>query len=435
MRKKQGIILIIFILFSNFWGAIVQADASVDHSTFTVQASAALAVDADSGKVLYAQNADEPVGIASITKIISLYLVEKNIEQGNLDWQDLVTISPEVAQLSVVPELSNVELTAGNSYTVKELFDAAAIQSANAAVVALAEKIAGSEKNFVDLMKKQLESWGIHDAFLVNSSGLNNEDLVGDLYPGSTKTDENILSAKDIAVVARHLIQDYPDYLAISATPSKVFGEGTPNQTILYNTNWMLAGSPYEESGTLGLKTGTTDFAGACFVGFFEQDGHHFLTVILNAENGTKDPSTRFSETKRLLEYVSSNWQFETLNLNQDSSPKLEDLPVIYGKTSFVSIATKEPVKIWLPTKTSKKTLTYQLALEENIVNQHQKLLAPLSMNQVIGTLSLTIPNDPFGYLESTDEKKNAVPVIVTTPVEKANFFIRAIQSFLELFK
>lgn len=435
MKKKQGIILIIFILFNSFFGSIVQADTTVDNSKFAVKANAALAIDVDSGKILYTQNADERLGIASITKIISLYLVEKNIEQGHLDWQDLVTISPEVAELSTIPDLSNVALEAGNSYTVKELFDAAAIQSANAAIVALAEQIAGSEKDFVDLMTKQLEAWGIHDSFLVNSSGLNNADLIGDLYPGSSKTDENTLSAKELAIVARHLIQDYPDYLTVSATPSKTFSERDQNQTILYNTNWMLTGYPYETSGTLGLKTGTTDLAGACFVGIFEQDGQQLLTVVLNAENGIEDPGTRFSETQRLLEYISSNWQLETLTLNKESSPKLEDLPVIYGKESFVSIATKEPAKIWLPTKTSKKALSYQLILEKDLVNQHQRLLAPLAVDQVIGTLSLTAPNDSLDYLESTDVKKNTVPVIVTTPVEEANFFTRIIQTFLQLFK
>ncbi|MBM7708775.1 serine hydrolase [Enterococcus lemanii] len=435
MKKKQSILLVLFILFSGLLGAIVQADSQAATESFEIQAHAALAIDVDSGKILYAKNADEQVGIASITKIIGLYLVQKAVAQGDLTWQEPVEISLEVAKLSQSPELSNVPLEAGHFYSVKELFDSAAIQSANASMVALAEKIAGSEAAFVDQMKEQLKIWGIQDPFLVNSSGLNNEDLIGDLYPGSSDTDENKLSAKAVAIIARHLIQDYPEYLEVASIPSQVFGESSPNPTTMYNTNWMLPGFLYENQGVVGLKTGTTDFAGACFVSVFEQDGHTFITVILNADQTLADPGARFVETQKLFEYIASNWRFESLALNNESVPKLDSLPVFHGKQGFVSIKTKQTVQIWVPTKTTNNELTYKVALEDALINSRGKLVAPLTEDEIIGTLTLSSSNDLLGYLEPADEQQNAVEVVTTEAVKKTNFFIRIIQSIFQLFE
>lgn len=229
MKKKHRFLPllagILFFLSSVVPIFSVQADEL--SGDFKVEAKAALSIDADTGKVLYDQNSDDALGIASITKIISLYLVEKEVAEGNLAWDDEIEISDFVAQLSVHPELSNVPLETTSKYTVKDLFDSAFIQSSNASTMALAEKIAGSEAAFVDLMKKQLEDWGIKDAKIVNSTGLNNVYLGEHIYPGSKTDDENILSAKGVAIVARHLINDYPDVLEVTATPKQEFGSHT----------------------------------------------------------------------------------------------------------------------------------------------------------------------------------------------------------------
>ena len=127
--------------------------------TFKVNAKAAFAVDAQSGKILYDQDGEKTMGIASITKIIGLYIVLDQVKEGKLSWDDKVSISDYAENLSITPDLSNVPLHKENTYTVKELFDSAIIQSANASMVALAEKISGSEAKFTERMKEQLKYW------------------------------------------------------------------------------------------------------------------------------------------------------------------------------------------------------------------------------------------------------------------------------------
>ena len=249
---------------------------------FSIDAKAAFSVDFDTGKILYDQEGETPMGIASVTKIISLYLVAEQVKQGKLTWEDPVEISQYAADLSVAPDLSNVPLHRDVQYTVKDLYEASYIQSANAAVVALAEKIAGSEPAFVDQMKDKLTEWGITDAKIVNASGLNNTYLGENLYPGSTSTDENELSAKDVAIVARHLLQDFPEVLEVTSTVTKTFGEGSYSPVEMVNWNWMLPGFINAKDGVDGLKTGTTDLAGACFVGTAVRDGQRIITVVLN---------------------------------------------------------------------------------------------------------------------------------------------------------
>ena len=220
---------------------------------FDVAAKHAIAVEANSGKILYEKDATQPVEIASISKLLTVYLVYEALEQGKISLSTPVEISDYPYQLTTNSAASNVPMEARN-YTVEELLEATLVSSANSAAIALAEKIAGSEKDFVDMMKAKLQEWGIQDATLVNTTGLNNETLGNNIYPGSKKDDENKLSAYDVAVVARNLILKYPQVLEITKKPSSTFAGMT-----IHSTNYMLEGMPAYRGGVDGLKTGTTD--------------------------------------------------------------------------------------------------------------------------------------------------------------------------------
>lgn len=158
-----NLFLSLILFFSLTIPALADSDTSED---FSVEAKAALAFDFETGKIFYEKNGETELEIASLTKLISFYVVQTKIKNGELAWDDSVIISKDVATLSTLPELSNIPLIEGKSYSVKELFDAAVIVSANAATVALAEKIAGTEFAFVDLMKAQLIDWGIEKPLL-----------------------------------------------------------------------------------------------------------------------------------------------------------------------------------------------------------------------------------------------------------------------------
>ncbi|KPG69375.1 serine hydrolase [Enterococcus sp. RIT-PI-f] len=388
---------------------------------FSIDAKAAFSLDFDTGKILYDQDGDTAMGIASITKIISLYLVAEQVEQGNLAWDDTVEISQYAADLSVSPDLSNVPLHQDVTYTVKDLYDASYIQSANAAIVALAEKIAGSESDFVDLMKEKVSSWGIDDAKLVNASGLNNSYLGENIYPGSTSTDENELSAKDVAIVARHLLQDFPDVLEITSTTTQTFGEGSYSPVEMVNWNWMLPGFTNAKDGVDGLKTGTTDLAGACFVGTAVKDGQRIITVVLNVNGHAENPSVRFIETGKLMDYSFDAWeQVEVLPANAELSDT-KTVAVKDGKELTVSVALKESLTLWV--RKDMDATAYTTTIDYNDQFVDAALQAPVSKDTEIGTVTASIPADTLGYVDESSTTSS--PLVTTDTVEKANIFVR----------
>ena len=165
MKKLQHIIMIALILI----GLATPALAQDQTDSFNVAAKHAIAIETTTGKVLYEKDATTPDGVASMTKILTAYMVYKAVDQGKITWDTEVGISDYPFNLTVNSEVSNVPLDS-RKYTVKQLLDATLISSANSAAIALAEKISGTESTFVDTMTAQLKEWGITDAKLFNAS-------------------------------------------------------------------------------------------------------------------------------------------------------------------------------------------------------------------------------------------------------------------------
>ncbi len=375
---------------------------------FDVAAKHAIAVEANSGKILYEKDATQPVEIASISKLLTVYLVYEALEQGKISLSTPVEISDYPYQLTTNSAASNVPMEARN-YTVEELLEATLVSSANSAAIALAEKIAGSEKDFVDMMKAKLEEWGIQDATLVNTTGLNNETLGNNIYPGSKKDDENKLSAYDVAVVARNLILKYPQVLEITKKPSSTFAGMT-----IHSTNYMLEGMPAYRGGVDGLKTGTTDKAGASFVGTTVEKGMRIITVVLNADNQDTNPYARFTATSSILDYISSNFALQTI-VKQGESYEDSKSPVLDGKEDTVTAVAKEDIKIVqrLGSRTQ-ATITYSADTTEHT--------APLEAGTVVGHLTYE-DKDLVGQGYITTDKPS-FEMVAEKNVEKA-FFLK----------
>ena len=371
---------------------------------FDVAAKHAIAVEANSGKILYEKDATQPVEIASISKLLTVYLVYEALEQGKISLTTPVEISDYPYQLTTNSAASNVPMEARN-YTVEELLEATLVSSANSAAIALAEKIAGSEKDFVDMMKAKLQEWGIQDATLVNTTGLNNETLGTNIYPGSKKDDENKLSAYDVAVVARNLILKYPQVLEITKKPSSTFAGMT-----IHSTNYMLEGMPAYRGGVDGLKTGTTDKAGASFVGTTVEKGMRIITVVLNADNQDTNPYARFTATSSILDYISSNFSLQTI-VKQGESYEDSKSPVLDGKEDTVTAVAKEDIKIVqrLGSRTQ-STITYTSDTTEHT--------APLEAGTVVGHLTYE-DKDLVGQGYITTDKPS-FEMITEKNVEKA---------------
>ena len=395
---------IIFTLLTIFLFGSVNPVLAQD---FDVAAKHAIAIEANTGKILYEKDATQPVEIASITKLITVYLVYEAIEQGKISLTTPVDISDYPYQLTTNSEASNVPLDARN-YTVEELLEVTLVSSANSAAIALAEKVAGSEKDFVDMMKAKLQEWGIQDATLVNSTGLNNETLGDNIYPGSKKDDENKLSAYDVAIVARNLILKYPQVLEITKKPSSTFAGMT-----ITSTNYMLEDMPAYRGGIDGLKTGTTDKAGDSFVGTTEEKGMRISTVVLNANTQAGNPYSRFTATSNLLDYISSNFALQTI-IKQGESYQDSKAPVQDGKEDTVTAVAKEDIQIVQRLGSRvQSSITYS-------ANSQQA--APLEAGTVVGRLTYD-DKDLVGQGYVTSDRPS-FDMVAEKNVEKA-FFLK----------
>nr|WP_278751567.1 serine hydrolase [Liquorilactobacillus nagelii] len=156
--------------------ATTQAQAATVSDTpasgLNLDVKAAIAVDANTGQIIYSKNASQPLAIASMSKLISIYLVLQAIKQGKLSWNEKIPVDEASYKVSQNTSLSNVPLLKGHKYTVKQLYQASLIYSANGAVMTLANAVAGSQKAFVDQMRAQLKKWGINDGEIYTDRGV-----------------------------------------------------------------------------------------------------------------------------------------------------------------------------------------------------------------------------------------------------------------------
>ncbi|WP_333502436.1 D-alanyl-D-alanine carboxypeptidase family protein [Lactobacillus paragasseri] len=287
-----AIIIICFFLWKNDHGPNgMPSNYHADQVNLNVKA--AVAIDAKNENVIYAKNANQSLPIASMTKLLTVYLTLKAIKEKKISWDTTVSPTQEIINLSFNPDYAGVPLSLGQKYTVRELYDAALIKSANNAARMLAIAVSGSETNFLNQMRQQANKWKLYNVKLVTVDGLPEKNKN---FLGMTTTIENKMSANDMAIIARKLVTDYPEVLSTTKVAKSDF-----RNTLMTNSNKMLSGlSDYDPNYPVdGLKTGTTDGAGACFTCTMNKNNKRVITVILGAQNDNE----RFSETKKLLNY------------------------------------------------------------------------------------------------------------------------------------
>ncbi|HDR4423742.1 TPA: D-alanyl-D-alanine carboxypeptidase [Bacillus cereus] len=390
-------------------------------SALNIEAGAAILVEANSGKILYQKNADELLSIASMTKIMSEYLVHEAVDKGKLKWDQKVKVSEYAYKVSQDRSLSNVPLRNGESYTVKELYEAMAIYSANGATIALAEAVAGKEVDFVKMMNDKSKELGLKNYKFVNSTGLTNKDLKGQHPEGTTPDEENKMAARDVAILAQHLIQDFPKTLDTAKISKKTFREGTTDRIEMINWNWMLPGLSKAYAGVDGLKTGSTPEAGDCFTGTIEKDGMRFISVVIK----TKSRDARFDETKKLYDYGFDNFEMKQMYKKGSSVKGQETVRVENAKDKDVAVQTKQAVSLPV-TKGSKDV--YKTELKEASKGQE----APIKKGAALGQMVITPKdtNDP-GFLSG---KSLQIDLVTTSAVEEANWFTRSMRGIGSFF-
>ena len=389
-----------------------------------IEAAAAFIIEPTTGKVLLNQNGDEKLGIASMTKMISEYIIFEAVEKGDITWDQTIPISDYAHKVSQNNSLSNVPLRQDETYTIEELYQAMAIYSANGATIAIAEAIAGSEPEFVDMMREQVESWGIKDYELYNSTGLSNSDLYGNLYPGSSEDSENAMSARNIAIVAQQLLKSYPEVLETTSIPVMNFKEGTSDEIKMENWNWMLSGLISERENVDGLKTGTTDFAGATFTGTALENDMRIITVVMNVKDGQKDLSKRFVETDKMMDWAFANWEVTEAYQKNDVIKEVKPLAVNKGKADTVKVAAGSDISLLVPTGTDLENLKVTYQPKKELLNEENQVSAPIKKADKVGTVQVTTADDELGYVNG--DMGEEAEVVAAQTVEKANVFVLA---------
>ena len=413
MRKIFLTLLTMFTLFLGITPVLAE--------DFSVAAKHAIAVEVSTGKVLYEQDSQTPASIASISKLLSVYLVYEALEKGEIQLDTMVDISDYPYSLTANTELSNVNLDA-RSYSVSDLLNASLITSSNSAIIALAEKIAGSEAAFVDKMKAKVAEWGITDATIVNTSGLDNSDLGENIYPGSKPDDSNQFSALDVAIIARRLILDYPQVLNITSLNAYDFGGYT-----YYSTNQMLSEGTHARGGVDGLKTGTSNSAGSSFVATTTQANMRIITVVLNATDGLTNSDNRFVETNNLMNYIYNNYSAITL-VKKGEAFENSSVKLFNGtKASSPAVATADLVAIQKNTSEQPVTATFS--------SNQTEFDAPITSGTVVGQLKI-VDNDLIGvgYLDNIAQIDMVIPTTIKTapwPVSWWNQFVRYVNEKL----
>lgn len=424
--QKSLLCLLSFVLVFG----IIQKPAAAE--SIEINANAVILIDAETGKILYEENSETVLGIASMTKMMTEYLLLEAVKEGKVKWDQEFTISPELSKMSHDNSLSNVFLRVGASYKVEDLYAAMAIESANAATIAIAEIIAGTEANFVKMMNEKAQELGLSDYKFVNSSGLNNSDLAKH-FPNIVggADEENVMSARAVAKLAYHILKDFPEVLDTSSIPEKIFAKGTEDEFIMDNWNWMLEGyrtiadrypnyQQFTYEGLDGLKTGSTSFAGYCFTGTATKGDQRFITVVM----GTKSQTERFVETKKLLDYAFNNYKKEEIIPAEFQVKGNETLPVAKGKEDNIKIHTKDAIHSVVSADEKGKFETV-LKLDKEKLNEDGELTAPIKKGDKVGTLTIK-PNEGEEaiYLSEEGLKNITVDIIAAEDVEKANWFV-----------
>ena len=325
-------------------------------------------MEAPTGQVIYEKDADTVLHPASITKIMTLILIFDALNSGKINLTDDVTVSEYAASMGG----SQVFLEPGETQTVETMIKCISVASANDACVAMAELIAGSEEGFVAKMNERAKGLGMNNTTFINCCGLD--------------TDGHMSTARDVALMSRELIVQYPQIHNYSTiwmdTITHVTRKGE-SEFGLTNTNKLIK----QYQWATGLKTGSTGLAKCCLSATANKDGVELIAVIMAAP----DSKTRFSDAVTLL-----NYGYSVCDIYHDTEmPQLPNLSVSGGRCDTLSLSyAKEFSTLFLePVDTA--SIEKQLTLPETVT-------APVNEGDVIGTLTYTLDGKTLGTVDIT---------------------------------
>lgn len=346
-------------------------------------AKAYLLLDYNSGQTLVAQNPDERIEPASLTKLMTAYLTFAALRQKTLTLEQVVPVSTRAWKA----QGSRMFIEPHKPVTVAELMRGMIVHSGNDACIALAEVIAGSEEAFAQMMTREAQRLGMKNTHFVNSTGLPDP--------------RHYTTARDLSILAAALVRDYPEYY-----PLYSMKEYRYNNIKQSNRNRLLWLDPTVD----GMKTGHTDDAGYCLVTSAKRGERRLVSVVL----GTASESARATESQKLLNY---GFQFYDAVKLYENDQAVTSLRVWKGSSNTLKAGFASDLYVSVPKGQADKL--------KATVESQQPLLAPLKAGQSVGTLKLELDGKPFREL----------PVVALENVDLAGIFGRGWDTLRLLFK
>lgn len=383
---KWLLVLLSFNLSLASLGGFAQADSN---AFYQMKARSAYAIDADTGQVLYEKNAKKTYPIASVTKILTLAVIEQDIRDHQLSWNQKIKISPSVAQMANDPRCSNVQLNAGESYTVKQLVDSMMLVSADGSTEALALADAGSTAAFNKKMQQVARKAGVHDAKIYNMVGLPNSYMGAHALKGVDKDAENLFSARDLGLISQYVIKKYPETLKITSTKFADFDVSADHKEHMVNINALLPqnGAAPKDWNIDGLKTGNTDAAGKCIVSTGTYAGRRVIVVALHTKGDWKDQSKM---QKEFYEALANTYQPVTLNNMKALPKKLRTHHVVHAKKQHsTTVKLVKATPVWMPKGATWQQARPTFKLDRSHKSAAGQLTAPLKKGEQVGWIVL----------------------------------------------
>ena len=342
-KKIFCIFILSVFLFQNYISV-----GAEDLDISNLPASSYILMEAKTGKILTEKDPDEKMPPASMTKIMTMLLLVEKIELGEISLDEMVTVSKHANSMGG----SQIWLNTGEQMSVEDLLKAIAVNSANDAAVAIAEHLAGSEENFVDLMNKKANELGMVNSHFCNASGLD--------------ADGHFSTARDISVLGKELLKH-----SMITKYTSIYMDSLKNGKVeLVNTNKMVRF--YE--GCNGLKTGTTDNAGSCLCCTATRNNMTLIAVSM----GSKTSKDRFNTCRTLLDYGFAGWELIVPDL---SNLNINSINVVDGKKNSAEIKIESDFSSVLVPKNSSNKIETKLEMEDYIE-------APAECGKCIGKVS-----------------------------------------------
>lgn len=312
-------------------------------------ATSAVLLDADTGTIMFEKNKDAKLPPASITKIMTMLLIMEALDKGTLKMEDKVSTSEYAASMGG----SQIFLEPGEQMTVKDMLKGIAMASGNDASVAMAEKIAGSEEAFVQMMNEKAKELGMKNTNFKNPNGL--------------PVDGHYTSAQDIALMSRELLK-HSEVTQFTGAYQDYLRKDSPKPFWLVNTNKLVR----FYSGADGLKTGYTSEAKFCLSATAKRDNLRVVAVVL----GEPNTKTRNAEVGKLFDYAFSQYTSHQIFKEGDS---IGSIKINKGSVSELPLTAKHQYSVLLKKGESKDDIRSELVLD--------KVKAPISMGQPIGKI------------------------------------------------